>query len=218
MADWVTISSLATAGGTLVLAIATFSSVRSGNRAARVAEQSLLFGQRPLLMPSRVDDPEEKIMWVDEHWAHLRGGRASVELVDGNIYLAMSLRNVGNGTAVLQGWRPSGRRLTGANAEGSPRDLPDLAEFRPQGRDLYVPSGDIGFWQAAIRDAGDPMYEEMREAIVARRIFTVAVLYSDHEGAQRAIGGFVLAPGRENDSQWICSVARHWNVDRPNPR
>jgi len=29
MADWVTISSLATAGGTLVLAVATFSSVRS---------------------------------------------------------------------------------------------------------------------------------------------------------------------------------------------
>ena len=39
MADWVTISSLATAGGTLVLAVATFSSVRSANRSARVAER-----------------------------------------------------------------------------------------------------------------------------------------------------------------------------------
>src|ERR1039457_6034019 len=44
MADWVTISSLATAGGTLVLAVATFSSVRSANRSARVAERSLLVG------------------------------------------------------------------------------------------------------------------------------------------------------------------------------
>ena len=54
MADWVTISSLATAGdrwrplatagGTLVLAVATFSSVRSANRSARVAERSLLAG------------------------------------------------------------------------------------------------------------------------------------------------------------------------------
>jgi hypothetical protein len=42
LADWVTISSLATAGGTLVLAVATFSSVRSANRSARVAERSLL--------------------------------------------------------------------------------------------------------------------------------------------------------------------------------
>ena len=39
--DWVTIASLATAGGTLVLAVATFSSVRSGNRTARAAERSL---------------------------------------------------------------------------------------------------------------------------------------------------------------------------------
>ena len=44
MADWVTISALATAGGTLVLAGATFSSVKSANRAARVAERSLLAG------------------------------------------------------------------------------------------------------------------------------------------------------------------------------
>ncbi len=41
LADWVTISSLATAGGTLVLAVATFGSVRSANRTARVAELSL---------------------------------------------------------------------------------------------------------------------------------------------------------------------------------
>ena len=34
-ADWVTISALATAVGTLVLALATFASVRSANRAAR---------------------------------------------------------------------------------------------------------------------------------------------------------------------------------------
>ena len=53
MADWVTISSLATAGGTLVLAVATFSSVRSANRAARTAERSLMVGLRPVLIPSR---------------------------------------------------------------------------------------------------------------------------------------------------------------------
>ncbi len=42
MTDWVTISSLATAGGTLVLAVATFSSVKSADRSARVPEQSVL--------------------------------------------------------------------------------------------------------------------------------------------------------------------------------
>jgi hypothetical protein len=63
MADWAIISSLATAGGTLVLAAATFASVRSANRAARVAERTLLIQLRPLLMPSRLEDPTEKIIW-----------------------------------------------------------------------------------------------------------------------------------------------------------
>src|ERR1700692_4305776 len=60
MADWVTISALATAGGTLVLAVATFSSVRSANRAARAAERSLLAGLRPVLLASRLQDAPHK--------------------------------------------------------------------------------------------------------------------------------------------------------------
>jgi hypothetical protein len=52
VADWVTISSLATAGGTLVLAAATFASVRSANRSARASEQALSAGLRPLLVSS----------------------------------------------------------------------------------------------------------------------------------------------------------------------
>ncbi len=67
MADWVTISSLATAGGTLVLAVATFSSVRSANRSARVAELSLLTGLRPVLIPSREDDPTVRVRFGDGH-------------------------------------------------------------------------------------------------------------------------------------------------------
>src|SRR3954453_16583752 len=39
MADWPTIASLATAGGTLVLAVATFSSVAAGRRSTRIAER-----------------------------------------------------------------------------------------------------------------------------------------------------------------------------------
>jgi hypothetical protein len=57
MADITTIAELGTAGGTLILAIATFGSVRSANRAARVAERSLQIGLRPLLVESRREDP-----------------------------------------------------------------------------------------------------------------------------------------------------------------
>src|SRR5262245_29989377 len=79
-ADWETLASLGTAGGTLVLAIATFASVRSANRAARVAEQSLLAGIRPLLVSSRLQDPNQKIMFGDEHWVILPGGRGIAQV------------------------------------------------------------------------------------------------------------------------------------------
>ena len=102
--DWVTISALATAGGTLVLALATFASVRSANRAARVAERSLLLGLRPLLLPSKLDDVPQKIGFVDEKWFVVDGGRGVAEVGEDAIYLAISVRNVGSGIAVLHGW------------------------------------------------------------------------------------------------------------------
>src|ERR1051325_2228336 len=104
MADCATISSLATAGGTLVLGVATFASVRSANRAARTAERSLQAGLRPLLMPARPEDPAEKVFWVDGHAALVGKGRAIVEVVDEIVYLAIPMRNVGAGIAVLHGW------------------------------------------------------------------------------------------------------------------
>ncbi len=73
MADWVTISSLATAGETLVLAVATFSSVRSANRSARLAERSLMAGIRPVLMHSHLEDPQVKVGFADNHWMMVPG-------------------------------------------------------------------------------------------------------------------------------------------------
>jgi hypothetical protein len=72
MADWPTIASLGTAGGTLVLAVATFSSVRSAQRATQIAERStqiaeraLLIGLRPVLVPSRATDVPEAVRFGD---------------------------------------------------------------------------------------------------------------------------------------------------------
>src|SRR5437660_863712 len=104
MADWVTISSLATAGGTLVLAVATFASVKSSNRTARVAELSVMANLRPLLMPSRLDDPVQKVGFMDGKWFSVSGGSGAAEATDQAVYLVMSLRNVSTGTAVLHGW------------------------------------------------------------------------------------------------------------------
>jgi hypothetical protein len=111
--DWGTIAELATAGGTLVLAISTFASVRSANRAARAAERSLMVGLQPLLVPSRLQDPDQKVFWIDSKHAVLAGGSGAAEVDGDAVYLAMSVRNAGNGIAVMRHWRVWPERLTG---------------------------------------------------------------------------------------------------------
>jgi hypothetical protein len=208
-ADWASVASLATAGGTLVLAVATFASVRSANRTARAAEQSLQAGLRPLLLASRLQDDTQKVMFVDGKWVQVPGGRASVLAEEKVIYLAMSLRNVGRGIAVVHSWH-----FYPDWGPGVPD--PDLEEFHRQSRDLYVPPGDIGFWQAAFRDEADPQYDDACKAVTSKSQLTVDILYGDADGGQRIITRFGLQP-RQDDS-WLVSVNRHWNIDRPDPR
>jgi hypothetical protein len=207
--NWANISSLATGGGTLVLAVATFAAVRSANRAARAAERSLLAGLRPLLVPSRLDDGQQKVFFGDAWHAMLPGGEAIARDENETIYLAASLRNAGNGIGVMHGWlfHPGDFRS----------DLhPDLAKFTRQTRDLYIPSGDTGFWQGALRDPAHPDFDAARKAISATEPLTIDLLYGDYEGGQRVVSRFVLRPGR--DDRWLLSVIHHWNIDRPDPR
>jgi hypothetical protein len=224
MADWATISSLATAGGTLVLAIATFSSVRSANRSARIAERAFQVGLRPVLFNSNLDDPVQKIWWGDLHGASLGGGRAVVDDVDGVVYLAISLRNGGSGMAVICGWRIAPAPVTSPTTPTSAemRDTlfarPEQEEFRAQGRDLYVPAGGVSFWQAAMRAADDPDRDPVRQAIGSGRPLAISLLYGDNEGGQRTISLFIIRPASEDRSLWLASVGRHWNLDRVDPR
>jgi hypothetical protein len=208
--DWATIAEVGTAGGTLVLAIATFASVRSSNRSARLAERSLLDALRPLLLPSHPQDPEAKVDFQDQHWTHVSGGMATAEVTPETIYLAMSLRNVGPGLGVLNGWFLHPRRLVGAE------DHPDPTSFRRLTRDLYIPAGDSGFWQGTYRDPADPVFRATADVITARQSFTIDLLYGDGEGGQRIISRFSLTP--VGDEGWITGVSRHWNLDRPDPR
>jgi hypothetical protein len=210
VADWATISSLATAGGTLVLAVATFASVRSANRAGRNAERSLLANIRPVLMPSRLDDPTVKVGFQDNHWVKLNGSRGAAETTDEAIYLTMSLRNVGAGIAVLHGWVLVPERVTGEAPH------PELNEFHRLTRDIYVPAGDIGFWQGALREPTDPEFLAARKAIESDETLTIYLLYGDHEGGQRTITRFAMQPLQ--DEGYLGIVVRHWNIDRDDPR
>jgi hypothetical protein len=208
MTDWSAISNAATGAGTLVLAVATFGAVRSSNRSARIAEHALSIGTRPVLVPSRLEDRAEKVFWFDQYHVLLRGGEVVANIDKGNIYLAMSLRNVGNGIGVLRGWHVEARN------QDLSTDHREIELFRDHSRDLYVPPGDISFWQAGIRDDSDEHYKTAHAAIEAREAFIIHVLYTDHEGGQRTITRFAAFPVTED--RWMSSVSKHWFLDRPN--
>lgn len=119
------------------------------------------------------------------------------------------MRNVGSGIAVLHGWYLHPHVELGAS------DHPPVEEFRRLTRDLYIAPGEIGFWQGVFRDPSEDEFVAAREAVEEPRRIAVDILYGDHELGQRSITRFALTP---RDDRWIAGVARHWNVDRPDPR
>jgi hypothetical protein len=89
---------------------------------------------------------------------------------------------------------------------------PHPSAFARQQRDLYVAAGDLGFWQAALRDPDTELYRTTGEAISSGARITVDLLYGDHEGGQPTITRFVLLP--VSGQRWRCDVTHHWSLDR----
>jgi hypothetical protein len=159
-------------------------------------------------------------MWGDGHQIVLAGGFAWAEVVGANVYLAISLRNVGAGLGVLEGWHVYPERMRSIAAASEP---PDPDTFTRQIRDLYVPAGDASYWQASLRAHDDQIHSDeevrraMRSALADRGDgVTVDLLYSDGEGGQPTISRFSLVPrdpGSEGDAaQLIPTVVRHWRL------
>ena len=207
MADAATIASFATAGGTLVLAIATFVSTRSANRSARVAERALELNLRPVLIPAHETDTADRVTFGDREVLQLRGGFASVEVRGENLYFAALLRNVGAGLGVLNAW------WIDADAERDVEARPDPDDFVAQQRHLYVPPGDVGYWQGAIRegdrDRGDA--PRIRAAIETSGRLALFLRYSDQIGGHDTLTRYSLMPDENGD--WLFGIGRHWSLD-----
>ena len=150
-------------------------SARIADRVARTAERSLLAGQRPLLVNSRLADPKQNVQFSEGKLLTVCGGEATLEVSGDAIYMALAARNVGTGLAVLHGWYVQ---------DGLPtsRSHPPVEEFTSQIRDIYLPPGDIGFWQGALRDPADEVFKTVATAIETTEPLTVNILYGDFEG------------------------------------
>ena len=81
---------------------------------------------------------------------------------------------------------------------------------------MFVPPGDLGFWQAAVRNVDDAERSFVSRPIAERERFAVDLLYGDLQGGQRAITRFTFMPAGED--RWISSMSRHWQLDGPNVR
>ena len=209
------VAELATGLGTLVLAVATFAAVRSSNRSARIAERSMLTGIRPLLLPSKLSDERQKVGFVDDHYVMIDGGHGSAEVDGSVVYLTMSVRNAGTGLALLDSWAVVRDPVTGQQARNP---LP-TKDFRRLTRDLYIPGGDYGFWQGAVRDESDPDFEYLRDQVKDGQAITLDVLYGDQDGEQHTISRFRLQPHEvDGEIRWLVSVSRHFYPDRADPR
>jgi hypothetical protein len=170
----------------------------------------LLTGLRPLLFPTRLDEPMEKVGFQDEHYLTVAGGRPVIDVTDHAIYLAMTIRNVGTGMAVLDRWCLRGNEHA-QDASPAPLD-----QFRRLTRDLYIPPNDRSFWQGALRDPAEPAFELVRTAVErGSEPILLELLYGDFEGGQRTISRFAFRP---IDGGYLTALSRHWYLDTAGPR
>ncbi len=92
-----------------------------------------------------------------------------------------------------------------------------MTPFAASSGTLYIPAGDTGFWQGAVRERSDPYHELLRRAASAGERILIDVLYGDYEGGQRTIARFGLSPVERSDGR-RAEVVRYWNVDSDDPR
>ena len=135
---------------------------------------------------------------------------AVAEVTHAAIYLAISLRNVGPGLAVLSGWYFHPERMSAPSGHAEPE------QFQRLTRDLYIPAGDTWILAGHVSRPGRRCLSNGGRRDQHARPYTIDLLYSDGEGGQRIITRFSLLPAR--DVEWVASVSRHWNLDRPDPR
>ncbi|MEA2346558.1 MAG: hypothetical protein QOG62_345 [Thermoleophilaceae bacterium] len=115
----------------------------------------------------------------------------------------------------MQAWQSTGPIEPQLHDQAVREGAPDVEGFRPLIRDQYIAPGDIGIWQAAIRDTADPLFTEITEAAAGDRTLSVDLLYTDQVGGQRTVSRFGLRP---DDGGWFVAAARHWYLDGDAPR
>ena len=207
MADWVAISSLATAGGTLALAATTYA--LSGRRTAPPGRRRC----RSSPGSGRCSSSRRA-----------RTRRSASNFVDGVSVTARARAPASRSSRArlprrLVAQRRAGHRACCTAATCSPSGA-SWWRARAAGR---VPSPHARHLHPARQDrlladrlpGRRPASGTEVLAAVERGVFSVHVLYGDYEGGQRVVSHFGVR--REEDGTWPLTVVRHWQIDRDDP-
>ena len=171
-----------------MLAVATFCSVRSANRSARVAELSLLAGSAAGADPLAGGRParagafrRRQTLDVPGHGGGGRGRRRRV-------YLAIALRNGGSGLAVIHGWQAAAAASRPRSASTADRASASLEEFPPPAaRSVHPRRRHRLLAGGAARSARSRVRPRCATRSRGGERVRIDLLYGDHEGGQRTI-------------------------------
>ena len=163
------LASVATAGGTLVLAIATFASTRSANRSARIADRVARTAERSLLARQRHYSDRPAGGPEAECPVH---GRETADGVRRRGHAGSQRRHDLSGLRGPRPRHPARLYYTGGMCRtASPTSrLAHRSRSSPaRSREIYLPPGDIGFWQGASPRSGGRSLQDVATAIENHR-------------------------------------------------
>ena len=129
-----------------------------------------------------------KVNFGDNKWLHVPGSSAVGEVGGGDGTMGpKNARRLPVPLAAQRGERDrraARMAFPRRAAQPSSDEPPPLDEFRMQTRDMYIPPGDVGFWQGALRNLDDPQYLEARKAVEEHSEWVVELLYGDEDGGR----------------------------------
>ena len=189
MADSATIASYATAAGTLVLAVATFSAVRSSNRFSPHRRRVTPHQHAPTAHPVAVSTtPSKGCCGIHHHAAHINGRTPSSRKTAGSSIWRSDCETLVQVLPCSTG----GTRCPIRRSKTCP--TPQAEDFRRLTIDLYIPAGGSGYWEAAVREPDDPLRPGFMRALTERHPFMIDILYGDQQGRQRTISRYLSCP------------------------
>lgn len=189
---------------TIALAVAT---VTVALLSARQIKHNLL----PIMVPARPDGRKRVARFTLEKHVTIRNADTYAEFDGDGVCLAVCLRNIGSGVAVLKGFDAS----PNDSAEPASYDVPSLSRFASALHALYLGPGDAAYLAifTSLDSSRTDAYEVVQETVPNGASLLLDLVYTDHSGGQLTISRLELEWATDVD-RYVAKVARYWRPSK----